>query len=88
MKSTEFDEKFERLLSKIIGHQKPMFDFARWEQDHQKEIQEFESQNKKQRDITLPRANIWRIIMKSRTARLTVAAGVIIAPEAVGWPTG
>lgn len=48
MKADENNKKLDELISKTIGRDKPEFDFDKWKDLHQKEIQVFKSQKTEQ----------------------------------------
>jgi len=77
MKPQEYDKKLGGLIYRAIGSEEPIFDFDKWKQDHQGEIQVFKSQTEKTRACAvLP--SIWRIIMKKPIVKLTVAAVIVL----------
>ena len=49
MNADRNNENFDELISKTIGRDKPQFDFDKWKQSHQKEIDIFEAQEESKR---------------------------------------
>ena len=79
MKSDKNDKKLDELIGLAITRERPKLDFDKWKDSHEKEIENFNLQN---RDTSKPvgQFNLWRTIMKSKLTKLvTVAAVVIIA---------
>jgi hypothetical protein len=73
-------ENFDELISKTIGRDKPQFDFDKWKQSHQKEIDIFESREKLEKTtlVTLE-PNIWRIMLWNKAACLAAAFLIIFS---------
>lgn len=79
MKADENNKKLDELISKTIGRDKPEFDFDKWKDLHQKEIQVFKSQKTEQQTSRSIRIfKIGRTIMKNRVSKIAVAAAIII----------
>jgi hypothetical protein len=49
MNADRNNKRLDELISKAIGRDKPQFNFNRWKQEHEKEIDIFESQEKSKR---------------------------------------
>jgi hypothetical protein len=80
MKSPEKDKNLDELIFRTVGRERPKFDFDKWKDNHQKEIQAFELQTAEQQ--TSRSAGIFKIgrpILKSRVSQIAAAAVVIIA---------
>ena len=77
MKPDKSDKKIDELISRAIGCERPTFDFNKWQEDHQKEIQTYKAQAKKPSD-SVESSEIWRKIMKSPITKLAAAAVIII----------
>ena len=78
MKPDKYDKKIDEIISRAIGRERPTFDFNKWQEDHQKEIQTYKAQAKKPSD-SVESSRIWRIIMKSPTTKLAAAVLIIVA---------
>jgi len=78
----KYNKKLEELIRRAISRERPTFDFNRWKNDHQKEIQIFKSQTGQIPHSAQPR---WRTIMKSKIVRLAAAAVLLIG---VGYIVG
>ena len=79
MNADSNNKNFDDLICRAIGRDKPKFDFNKWKQAHQEEIEIFRSQTA-DRQITrsiLP-FYIWRIIMKNKVSKIAAAAAIII----------
>ncbi|HUU17036.1 MAG TPA: hypothetical protein VMW72_07810 [Sedimentisphaerales bacterium] len=87
MNADRNNKKLDELISKTIGRETPAFDFGKWKAMHQKEIRIFKSQTagqKTSRSVWI--FDVWRIIMKSRTGKLSTAAVIVIAISvAIGY---
>lgn len=78
MKRQKHYKNLDKLISRTISREKPKFDFDKWKEKHKKEIQIYESQTAdRQISHSAQLFNIWRIVMKSKIARVTAA--VVIA---------
>ncbi len=80
MNCNKSDKKLDELISGAISRDKTQFDFDKWKEAHQSEIQVFESQKtggKTLRSAAPP--NIWRIIMNNRITKFATVAVVILA---------
>lgn len=84
MNTSKKNNNLDELISRAIGREKPKFDFDKWKQTHQEEIQIYKSKTIGGRILhsTQP-FNIWRAIMKSRITKVAAAA-VIIAAVLIG----
>ena len=72
------NKKLDELITRAISRDKPQFDFDKWKNEHQKEIQIFKSQiTDRQISQSVQPFKIWRMIMKTGVTKL--AATVIIA---------
>ncbi len=79
MNADRNNKKLDELISKTISRDKPQFDFNKWKQNHEKEIDIFESQEKsKQTTSATFEPNIWRIMLWNK-AGLLAAAFLIIS---------
>ncbi len=78
MKSDKTDKKMDELISRAIGRERPTFDFDKWRQDHQKEIQTYKAQAKKTSDA-VDSSGSWRTIIESPITKLVAAAVIIVA---------
>ena len=67
----------DKLISRTINTTKPEFDLEEWQQKYPEEFQFLKSQAKQTSSAGQP--NIWRIIYKSKIAKLAAAAMIIIA---------
>ncbi len=78
MNADRNNKKLDELISKTIGRDKPQFDFDKWKQNHEKEIDIFKSQEKpkKQTSATFE-PNIWRIMSWSKAGYLAAAFLII-----------
>ncbi|MHC4752809.1 MAG: hypothetical protein ACYTFW_23435, partial [Planctomycetota bacterium] len=66
------------LICRTIGRDRPQFDFNKWKQNHEKEIDIFESQEKSKTTIPISsEPNIWRIKLWRRVGYLAAAFLVI-----------
>ncbi|MFZ2147434.1 MAG: hypothetical protein WAV28_09445 [Sedimentisphaerales bacterium] len=80
MNADRNNKKLDELITKTIGRDKPQFDFDKWKDNHQKEIQVFKSQiTKQQTSHSVRMFKIGRTIMKSRVSKIAVAAVIIVA---------
>jgi hypothetical protein len=80
MNADKNNKKFDELISKAIGRDKPKFDFNKWKQNHKKEIQIYKSQTTKQKVSCSVRVfEIGRIIMKSRISKIAAALVIIMS---------
>jgi len=80
MNADRNNKKLDELISKTIGRDKLQFDFDKWKQNHEKEIDIFESQEKAQKttsDTFEP--NIWRIMLWSKAGCLAAAFLIIVS---------
>jgi len=78
MKADEFDKKLDEHIERAIGRGRPAFDFDKWKEEHEREIEVYNSQVGKASKQASHTA-MWRIIMKSRITKLAVAAVIVIA---------
>jgi outer membrane lipoprotein-sorting protein len=80
MNENKDNKKFDELIAKAIGRDKPKFDFHKWKQAHIKEIDIFKSQTIDGKALhSAEPPNIWRIIMNNRIIKLATVAVVILA---------
>ncbi|MFH1881506.1 MAG: hypothetical protein ABIL62_02185 [Planctomycetota bacterium] len=78
MNADRNNKKLDELISKTIGRDKPQFDFNKWKQNHEKEIDIFESQEKsKQTTSATFEPNIWRIMLWNKAGCLAAAFLII-----------
>ncbi len=78
MNADRNNKNLDELISKTIGRDKPQFDFNKWKQNHEKEIDIFESQEKsKQTTSATFEPNIWRIMLWNKAACLAAAFHII-----------
>jgi len=74
------NKKLDELIPKTICRDKPQFDFDKWKQNHEKEIDIFKSQTTVGKaPLSAEPPNIWRIIMNSRITKLATAAVLTLA---------
>ena len=78
MKPENNDKEMDELITRAVSRQRPTFDFDKWRQDHQEEIQTYKAQAKKPSD-PVKSSGSWRIIMKNPITKLAAAAVIIIA---------
>ncbi|MBN1805554.1 MAG: hypothetical protein JW837_09900 [Sedimentisphaerales bacterium] len=72
-------KQLDELISHAVGRENLKFDFGKWKEQNQKEIQDFQVEIK-QPDINNPvLTNIWRTIMNNRITKFAAAAVIIIA---------
>jgi len=83
MNADRNNKKLDELISKTIGRDKLQFDFDKWKQNHEKEIDIFELQEKAKKTTSATfEPNIWRIMLW-RKAGYLAAAFLIISSWAV-----
>jgi hypothetical protein len=83
MKADENNKKLDELISKTIGRDKLQFDFDKWKQNHEKEIDIFELQEKSKKTTSATfEPNIRRIMLWNKAGCLA-AAFLIISSWAV-----
>ncbi len=74
------NKKLDELISKTIGRDKPQFDFKKWKQNHEKEIDIFESQEKSKKTTSATfEPNIWRIMSWNKAGCLAAAFLIIFS---------
>jgi hypothetical protein len=79
MKSPKNNKRLDELISQTVGRDKPEFDFNKWKDNHQKEIQAFKSQTaEEQTSRPVGIFKIGRTILKSRVSQIAAAAVIII----------
>ena len=79
MKADKNNNQLDELISQSISREKPKFDFDKWKEAHQSEIQIYESQTIGGTALRSGKPpNIWRIIMNSKITKLATAAVVIL----------
>jgi len=80
MKADENNKKLDELISKTIGRDKPQFDFDKWKQNHEKEIDIYESQEKSKKTTSATfEPNIWRIMLWNKAGCLAAAFLIIFS---------
>ena len=80
MKVDNNSKNLDELISRVISREKPEFDFDKWKQMHREEVQIYQSQTTDKQILHSAQPfDIWRIIMRSRIAKLAAAAAIIIA---------
>lgn len=78
MNADRNNKKLDELISKTIGRDKPQFDFNKWKQNHEKEIDIFESQEKSKKTTSATfEPNIWRIMLWNKAGCLAAAFLII-----------
>ena len=78
MNADRNNKKLDELISKTIGRDKPQFDFDKWKQNHEKEIDIFESQEKSKKTTSATfEPNIRRTILWSKVGCLAAAFLII-----------
>ena len=78
MNADRNNKKLDELISKTIGRDKPQFDFDKWKQNHEKEIDIFESQEKSKKTTSATfEPNIWRIMLWNKAGCLAAAFLII-----------
>ncbi len=78
MNADRNDKKLDELISKTIGRDKPQFDFNKWKQNHEKEIDIFESQEESKRTTSATfEPNIWRIMLWNKAGCIAAAFLII-----------
>jgi len=78
MNADRNNKKLDELISKTIGRDKPQFDFDKWKQNHEKEIDIFESQEKSKKTTSATfEPNIWRIMLWKKAGCLAAAFLII-----------
>jgi len=78
MNTDRNNKNFDELISRAIGRDKPQFDFDKWQIDHKKEIEIFESQTADGQTPQFAQPfNIWRIILQSKVGYLAAAFLII-----------
>jgi len=74
------NENLDELILGAIGRDRPKFDFDKWKQRYEKEIDIFKSQTTGGKaPLSAEPPNIWRIIMNSRITKPAAVAVVILA---------
>ncbi len=59
MNADRNNKKLDELILKTIGRDKPQFDFNKWKQNHEKEIDIFESQENSKKQLRLYLSRIY-----------------------------
>jgi len=78
MNADRNNKNFDELISTTIGRDKPQFDFDKWKQNHEKEIDIFESQEKSKKTTSATfEPNIWRIMSWNKAGCLAAAFLII-----------
>jgi len=79
MNANKNNNRLDELISGAIGRDEPQFDFDTWKQTHEKHIEIFKSQTvSKRTSQSVQLFDIWRVIMRSRIAKLAAAAAIIL----------
>ena len=80
MNADRNNKKLDELISKTIGRDKPQFDFNKWKQNHEKEIDIFRSQKKSKKTTSATfEPNIWRIMSWNKAGCLAAAFLIIFS---------
>lgn len=80
MNGDKSDKKLGELISGAISRDKTQFDFDKWKEAHQSEIQVFKSQKTGGKALrSAAPTNVWRIIMNNRITKFATVAVVILA---------
>jgi hypothetical protein len=78
MNTDRNNKKLDELISKTIGRNKPQFDFGKWKQNHEKEIDIFESQEKSKKTTSATfEPNIWRVTLWRKVGYIAAAFLII-----------
>jgi hypothetical protein len=78
MNADRNNKKLDELISKTIGRDKPQFDFNKWKQNHEKEIDIFELQEKSKKTTSATfESNIWRIMLWKKVGCLAATFLII-----------
>ena len=78
MNTDRDNKKLDELISKTIGRDRPRFDFNKWKQNHKKEIDIFQSQEKsKEATSAAFEPNIWPIMLWKKAGRLAATFLII-----------
>jgi hypothetical protein len=78
MNADNNNKNFDELITKAIGRDKPKFDFDKWKQTYEKQIDIFESQEKSSKTIAVSlKPNIQRTIFLSKVGYLAAALLII-----------
>jgi hypothetical protein len=78
MNADRNNKNFDELICRAIGRDKPQFDFNKWKQNHEKEIDIFESQEKSKKTTSATfEPNIWRIMLWNKAGCLAAAFLII-----------
>jgi len=80
MNADRNNKNFDELIAKAIGRDRPKFDFDKWKQTYEKEIDTFESQEEPPKTISVSfKPNIQRTIFLSKVGYLAAALLVIFS---------
>jgi len=80
MNADRNNKKIDELISKAIGRDRPKFDFDKWKQTYEKEVDIFESQEKSSKTNSVSfKPNIQRTIFLSKVGYLAAALLVIFS---------
>jgi len=78
MNADRNNKKLDELICRAIGRDKPQFDFDKWKQNHEKEIDIFESQEKSKKiNSATFEPNIWRIMSWNKAGCLAAVFLII-----------
>ncbi|MHC4571786.1 MAG: hypothetical protein ACYS0C_06900 [Planctomycetota bacterium] len=79
MNKQKSKKSLDELICRAISRENLMFDFNRWKQGHQREIQEFKLKIKNHVVSVPAQIDMWRKIIKSPLTKLAAAAVLVIA---------
>jgi len=80
MNAERNNKNFDELIAKAIGRDRPKFDFDKWKQTHEKEIDIFKSQDKSPKTNSVSfEPNIQRTIFLSKVGYLAAALLIIFS---------
>jgi len=78
MNADRNNKKLDELISKTIGRDKPQFDFDKWKDNHQEEVEIYKSQiTERQSSHSVQAFNIWRRIIRSNISKIAAAAVIV-----------
>jgi hypothetical protein len=73
MKADNDDKRLEELIHGALGRDRLVFDFPRWRQEHQRQVEEYHAQTQPARPPTPSRIEMWKI-----AAAMILAAGLTV----------
>jgi len=85
MKPSENDKRLDERIRDAVGTEQLTFDFDKWKQGHQKQIELFKSSVSEEASAP-EQVSVWLIIAKSRLTRFAAAAVVIAAVGILFYP--